>query len=77
MRGLHNNSTWSGADKEVWASRSVAGLNYIAEKYNLPKLTKLEPSSVWMKHLMARNEKMRKTSVYFKSGTFNDLFTVG
>jgi hypothetical protein len=72
--GLHNNSTWSPADKEAWEKRCVAGLNYIAEKYDLPKLTKLTSSSVWMKHIMLRNEKMRNTKVYFTPSTFHELF---
>jgi hypothetical protein len=74
--GLHNNSTWSPSDKEAWANKTLAGLNYIAEKYNLPKLTKLVSSSVWMKHLKLRNEKMKETQVYFKPSTFYDLFDV-
>jgi len=74
--GLHNNSTWSPEDRDIWANKLVTGLNYIADKYNLPKLSKLTPASVWMKHFMLRNEKLKNTKVFFKPNTFHDLFDV-
>lgn len=71
----HNSiSTWSPTDKEVWKKRCLDGLNFIAEKWNLPKITTLAPSSLWLKHLKLRNHKLRDTKVYFKSSTFGDLF---
>jgi len=71
----HNSiSTWSPTDRKKWEQRTIDGQNYIAEKYNLPKVSKLQSSSTWLKHLKLRNHKLRDTKVYFHKQMFNEFF---
>jgi hypothetical protein len=73
----HNSiSTWSPEDKDSWRKRCLAGLDYIAQKYNLPKQIDLEPTSFWMKVLKKRNHKLTDTYVFYKETMFDQLFEI-
>ena len=73
----HNSiSTWSPTDKDVWRERCLNGLNFIADKWNLPNIKTLAPSSVWMRVLKQRNYKMNDTFVFHKETMFDQLFEV-